>query len=54
MVDHTEGAERYKSVWMVDVEVVTTYTEHRYPLAVNATPPPPRMMYGDTLKALIS
>jgi hypothetical protein len=53
MVDHTEGAERYKSVWMVDVEVVTTYTEHRYPLAVNATPPPPRVVYGDTLKALI-
>jgi regulator of replication initiation timing len=53
MVDHTDGAERYKSVWVVDVEVVTTYTEHRYPLASNEAVPPPRVVYGDTLKALI-
>jgi transposase len=53
MVDHTDGADRYKSVWMVDVEVVTTYTEHRYPLTEKETPPPPRVVYGDTLKALI-
>jgi hypothetical protein len=53
MVDHTNGAERYKSEWTVDVEVVTTYTEHRYPLEGDETPPPPRVVYGDTLKALI-
>jgi transposase len=53
MVDHTCGAERYKSVWIIDVEVVTTYTEHRYPLAADEDAPPPRVVYGDTLKALI-
>jgi hypothetical protein len=53
IVDHTGGAERYKSVWTVDVEVVTTYTEHRYPLAAEEAPLPPRVVYGDTLKALI-
>jgi hypothetical protein len=52
MVDHTGGAERYRSVWIVDVEVVTTYTEHRYPLAADEAPPPPRVVYGETLKAL--
>jgi hypothetical protein len=53
MVDHTGGAERYKSVWTVDVEVVTTYTEHRYPLTGGEGVAPPRVEYGDTLKALI-
>jgi hypothetical protein len=53
MIDHTGGAERYKSVWTVDVEVVTTYTEHRYPLAADEDVPPPRVVYGDSLKALI-
>jgi transposase len=53
MVDHTDGAERYKSVWTVDVEVVTTYTEHRYPLESDEDGTPPRVVYGDTLKALI-
>jgi transposase-like protein len=53
MVDHTNGAERYKSVWTVDIEVVTIYTEHRYPLEMDEAPPPPRVVYGDTLKALI-
>jgi transposase len=53
MVDHTNGAKRYKSVWTVDVEVVTTYTEHRYPLEAGETVPPPRVVYGDTLKALV-
>jgi transposase len=53
LVDHTDGAERYKSVWTVDVEVVTTYTEHRYPLAADEDVPPPRVVYGDMLKALI-
>jgi hypothetical protein len=52
VVDHTDGAERYKSVWTVDVEIVTTYTEHRYPLEVEEDAPPPRVVYGDTLKAL--
>lgn len=52
MVDHTGGAERYKSVWTVDVEVVTTYTEHRYPLAAGEATPQGRVVYGDTLKAL--
>jgi hypothetical protein len=52
LIDHTGGAERYKSVWTVDVEVVTTYTEHRYPLAADEAVPPPRVAYGDRLKAL--
>jgi hypothetical protein len=39
-------------VWTVDVEVVTTYTEHRYPLAAGEIAAPPRVVYGDTLKAL--
>jgi transposase len=53
MADHTDGAERYKSVWIIDVEVVTTYTEHRYPIESDEDAPPPRVLYGDTLKALI-
>jgi transposase len=53
VVDHTGGAKRYKSVWTIDVEFVTTYTEHRYPLAAEETPPPPRVVYGDALKAQI-
>jgi hypothetical protein len=53
MVDHTKGAERYKSVWIIDIKVVTTYTEHRYPLAADEAVPPPRVVYGDTLKGLI-
>jgi transposase len=52
IVDHTGGAERYKSVWTVDVEVMTTYTEHRYPLTEEEVVAPPRVEYGDTLKAL--
>jgi hypothetical protein len=52
VVDHTGGAERYKSVWEVDVEIVTTYTEHRYPLSADEAVEPPRVVYGDTLKAL--
>ena len=27
LADHTDGAERYKSVWVIDVEVVTVYNE---------------------------
>jgi hypothetical protein len=53
MVGHTGGAERYKSVWVVDVEEVTTYTEYRYPLESDETPHPPHVVYGDTLKAQI-
>jgi hypothetical protein len=53
LVDHTNGSERYKSVWEIDVEVVTTYTEHRYPLTGGEVALPPRVVYGDTLKALI-
>jgi transposase len=53
LADHTDGAERYKSVWVIDVEVVTVYTEHRYPLAADKAVSPPRVVYGDTLKALI-
>ena len=53
LADHTDGAERYKSVWVIDVEVVTVYTEHRYPLATDKAVSPPRVVYGDTLKALI-
>jgi hypothetical protein len=52
MVDHTGGAEHYKSVWTVDIEVVTTYTEHRYPIAAGEVAPLPRVVYGDTLKTL--
>lgn len=52
VADHTGGAGRYRSVWTVDVEVVTTYTEHRWPLAEGEAAPPPRVEYGDTLKAL--
>jgi transposase len=53
MIDHTNGAERYRSVWIVDIEVATTYTEHRYPLESSEDAPPPRVVYGDTLKALV-
>ncbi|MDR1915326.1 MAG: hypothetical protein LBQ58_01975 [Synergistaceae bacterium] len=35
------------------MEVVTTYTDHRYLLAAGEDVPPPRAVYGDTLKALI-
>jgi transposase len=52
VVDHTGGAKRYRSVWTVDTEIVTTYTEHRYPITAGEAVPPPRVMYGDTLKGL--
>jgi hypothetical protein len=52
MVDRTGGAEHYKSVWTVDVKVVTTYTEHRYPFTAGEAVPPPRVEYGDKLKGL--
>jgi transposase len=52
VADHTDGAVRYKSMWTVDVEVVTAYTEHRYPLAPGEAVPTPRVVYGGTLKAL--
>lgn len=53
MVDHTGGAKRYWSLWKVDIEVVTTYTEHRFAHAADEIAPPPRVEYGDKLKALI-
>jgi hypothetical protein len=52
VVDHADGAARYKSMWTVDVEVVTAYTEHRYPLASGEAAPPPRVVCGNTMKAL--
>jgi hypothetical protein len=53
VVDHTDGSVRYRSVWKIDVEVVVSYTEHRYPLEAREPAPPPRVVYGDKLKAML-
>jgi transposase-like protein len=51
LVDHTNDATEYVSKWIVDVEVVVTYTEHRFPVdtkfAVKTD-----VCYGNDIKAL--
>ena len=53
VVDHTCGSAEYISRYVIDVEVVTTITEHRY--AVGAQLPERQyneVSYGDSIKAL--
>jgi transposase len=51
LVDHTNGAEKYVSKWVVDVEVVVTYTEHRFPIS-SKFPVSTNIFYGNDIKAL--
>ena len=51
--DHTGGSAEYISRYVIDVEVVTTITEHRY--AIDAQLPENlynEVVYGDNIKAL--
>jgi hypothetical protein len=53
VVDHTGGSEEYVSRYVIDVEVVTTFTEHRY--AVGARLPENQyneVSYGDNIRAI--
>jgi transposase len=50
LVDHTNGATEYVSRWFVDMEVVVTYTEHRF--SVDSKPPVTDVCYGRSIKAL--
>ena len=53
VVDHTNGSGAYVSRYVVDVEVVTTITEHRFALGTQL---PERLYnevsYGDNIKAM--
>lgn len=53
VVDHTGGAAEYVSRYVIDVEVVTTITEHRFPVGAEL----PKglyneVSYGDGIKAM--
>ena len=53
VVDHTNGASEYVSRYVIDVEVVTTITEHRF--AVGAELPMNlynEVSYGDNIRAM--
>jgi len=53
VIDHTGGSGEYISRYVIDIEVVTTVTEHRY--AVNAQIPKNlynEVSYGDNIKAM--
>ena len=53
VVDHTTGSEEYVSRYIIDVEVITTITEHRF--AVSAKLPENmynEVSYGDNIKAM--
>lgn len=53
VVDHTDGAAEYVSRYVIDIEVVTTVTEHRF--AVGAELPKGlynEVSYGDSIKAM--
>jgi transposase len=51
LVDHTNGAAKYVSKWVVDIEVVVTYTEHRFPITTKF-PIKTDVFYGNDIKAL--
>jgi hypothetical protein len=51
IVDHTNCATEYVSKWVVDLEVVVTYTEHRFP-AGSKFPVKTDICYGNDIKAL--
>jgi hypothetical protein len=51
LVDHTDGATEYVSKWIVDMEVIVTYTEHRFP-AGSKFPVKTDSCYGNDIKAL--
>jgi hypothetical protein len=51
LVDHTNGATEYVSKWVVDIEVVVTYTEHRFPVGTEFAVKTD-VCYGNDIKAL--
>jgi transposase len=51
IVDHTNGATEYVSKWIVDLEVVVTYTEHRFPVDSKFSVKTD-VCYGNDIKAL--
>ena len=54
VVDHTSGSNEYISRYVIDVEVITTITEHRY--AVGAQLPESQyneVSYGDNIRAMV-
>ena len=53
VIDHTGGSDEYVSRFVIDVEVVTTITEHRY--AIGAQLPESQyneVSYGDNIRAM--
>jgi transposase len=50
MVDHTNGAADYIAKWVVDMEIVITYTEHRFPVD-SKLPVKTNVYYGNNIKA---
>ncbi|MCL2853833.1 MAG: transposase [Defluviitaleaceae bacterium] len=53
VIDHTDGASEYISRFVIDIEVITTITEHRF--AVDAQLPKGlynEVSYGDGIKAM--
>jgi transposase len=53
LVDYTNGAEKYVSKWIVDIDIKTVYTEIRYPVETKLPPQlQPEVVYGNGIKAL--
>jgi transposase len=50
LVDHTGGADSYRTRYTLDVDVTLVVTEHRYPRG--ATPLGAEVTYGEKMKAL--
>jgi transposase len=51
IIDHTNGASSFVSIWMVDFEITTVYTEYRYPMGTNLGIRT-NVIYGDNIKAM--
>jgi len=53
LVDHTNGSTEYISRWIADIEVKTTFTEHRFPIgSILPKEYENEITYGNNIKAL--
>jgi hypothetical protein len=53
LIDHTNGSEEYVSRWVLDIEVKTVVTEHRFPKSeVLPKGMKNEVTYGDNIKAI--
>jgi hypothetical protein len=53
LIDHTAGAAEYISRWVADIEVKTTFTEHRFPIgSILPKEYENEITYGNNIKAI--